>query len=93
MKSDRWRGVGPRQLAAHLWARLDLVPQEASSKRMGLLIPGSAGDAASARRRVVGNLYGIDATSARWRGDALTAGRRRRSLSLFVLHKRGYYRI
>ena len=46
------------------WARLDLVPQEASSKRMGLLIPGSAGDAASARRRVVGNLYAIDAPSA-----------------------------
>ena len=39
-------------------------------KRMGLLIPGSAGDAASARRRVAGNLYAINATSARWRGGA-----------------------
>ena len=32
-----------------------LAPQEVSSKCVGLLISGSAGDAASARRRVAGN--------------------------------------
>ena len=77
MSSNLWRTVEYMTTVTYAtgrlpWARLDLVPQEASPKRMGLLIPGSAGDAASARRRVAGNLYAIDATSARWRGDALT---------------------
>ena len=60
----------PTRLAGIPKARL--APQEPSSKRVGLLISGRAGDAAPARRRVAGYLYAINATPARWPGDALS---------------------
>ena len=73
--SKLWRHVEHMATVTYATGRL---PQgfarsaEAFSKRVGLLIPGSAGDAAPAPRRVAGYLYAINATSARWHGDAPT---------------------
>ena len=49
----------------------------ASSKRVRLLIPGSAGDAAPARRRVAGYLYAINATPAEPARDRRSGSRTR----------------